>query len=132
MSANAEASPSSLVATGVMGLDHIMGGGLVENRMYLLEGKPGSGKTTLSLQFLMEGVRLGEWCMFVRLSESVEQLRATAKSHAWSLDGIHILEIIPSEESLEPDSRYTLFHPSEVELAQTTKTMLAEAKQKRP
>ncbi|HEV8362094.1 MAG TPA: ATPase domain-containing protein [Gemmatimonadaceae bacterium] len=121
-----------IVRTGIAGFDDVLCGGLLPYRVYLIEGDPGAGKTTLALQFLLEGVRQGESSMFVTLSESKEELHAAAASHGWSLDGIHILEIIASEESLTPDARYTMFHPSEVELAETTKTVLAEARRIKP
>ena len=120
------------VATGITGLDDVTGGGLVPNRLYLIEGDPGAGKTTLALKFLLEGLERGESCMYVTLSENREELAAGAASHGWSLEGIHIVEIIASEESLKPDSRYTMFHPSEVELSETTKAVLAEATRVKP
>lgn len=123
---------AALVQTGVEGLDDVLHGGLVGGRLYLVEGHPGAGKTTLALQFLQEGVRLGQVAMFVTLSESAEELRASARSHGWSLDGIDILELIASEESLQPDARYRMFHPSEVELGETTKAVLAEADRRQP
>jgi len=95
-----------LIATGVEALDDILRGGLTANRLYLVEGNPGSGKTTLALQFLLQGVRRGERCLFVTLSESEDELRATALSHGWSLEGITVVEVIASEESLQPDARY--------------------------
>jgi circadian clock protein KaiC len=100
--------------------------------MYLLEGVPGSGKTTLALQFLMAGVRLGERVLYVTLSETEEELRAVAASHGWMLEGITIRELVPSEESLSPDEQYTMFHPSEVELSETTKTILADFESVKP
>jgi circadian clock protein KaiC len=121
-----------LLQTGIPGLDEVLSGGLARHRLYLLEGDPGSGKTTLSLQFLMEGVRRGEKSMFVTLSESKEELLATAKSHGWNLEGIEFLEIIASEEALTPDARYTMYHPSEVELGETTRQVLAEAERMKP
>ena len=127
-----ERVPSQLVKTGIRGLDSILRGGLAPRRLYLVEGDPGSGKTTLALQFLTAGVRNGERCMFVTLSESFEELRATTENHGLSLDGIHVLEMLASEESLKPDARYTMFHPSEVELSETTKSVLAEAERLRP
>jgi circadian clock protein KaiC len=126
------ASSTALVRTGVEGLDQVLLGGLVPNRLYLVEGDPGSGKTTLATQFLREGARLGETCLYVTLSESEEELRASAAAHGWSLDGIKVVEVIASEESLKPDARYTMYHPSEVELGETVKTVLAEAERTKP
>jgi circadian clock protein KaiC len=123
---------SQLVPTGVPGLDDILAGGLTSGRLYLLEGMPGTGKTTLALQFLMEGARRGESVLYVTLSESAEELRAAAASHGWNVDGIRIRELIPGEESLRPDAQYTVFHPSEVELAETTSVILEEAERVRP
>jgi circadian clock protein KaiC len=129
-----EPDPSNtpLVNTGTAGLDDILRGGLAPNRLYLVEGNPGSGKTTLALQFLRAGASRGERCLFVSLSESEEELRTSARSHGWLLEGIEIVEIIASEESLKPDSRYTMFHPSEVELTETTKKVLAEVERTKP
>jgi circadian clock protein KaiC len=122
----------SLVETGIGGLDNVLLGGLVPNGLYLIEGPSGSGKTTLALQFLLAGARRGERCLFVTLSESEHELRASAESHGWTLEGVNVLEIIVSEESLKADARYTMYHPSEVELAQTTKAVLAEADRIKP
>ncbi len=110
--------------TGVEGLDDILGGGLPPNRLYLIEGDPGTGKTTLALQFLLEGVRLGEPGLYVTLSETKDELEQVARSHGWSLDGIHIYELAPSEDSLKPETQYTIFHPSEIELGETTSAVL--------
>jgi circadian clock protein KaiC len=131
MAAN-EITPTKVAPTGVEGLDHILLGGLVRNRLYLVEGDPGSGKTTLATQFLMEGIQKGERCMLITLSETDEEIRASAASHGWSLDGVEVVEIIASEESLQSDSRYTMYHPSEVELGETVKTVLAEAERTKP
>src|SRR5689334_15132099 len=93
-------SNTPLVSTGIEGIDDILYGGLAQNRLYLVEGNTGSGKTTLGLQFLLAGAKRGERCLFVTLSESEEELRSSARSHGWSLEGINFLEIIASEESL--------------------------------
>ncbi len=119
-------------ATGVPGLDFILTGGFSENRLYLVEGVPGSGKTTLALQFLMEGVRKGEQVLYVTLSETAEELGSVARSHDWSLEGIEVRELVPSENTLRPDEQYTMFHPSEVELSETTRTILADVERIKP
>ena len=116
------------IESGVPGLDDVLCGGLLPNRVYLIEGKTGTGKTTLALQFLLAGVNRGERCLFVTLSETEEELRISAASHGWTLDGIDILEVFASQESLTPDSRYTMYHPSEVELAETLKSVLERAR----
>jgi circadian clock protein KaiC len=118
--------------TGVEGLDYILGGGLPRNRMYLIEGDPGAGKTTLAMQFLLDGARRGEAGVYATLSETEEELRDIAHSHGWSLDGITICDLQTSEESLKADSQYTLFHPSEIELSETTRTVLDTVEQVRP
>jgi circadian clock protein KaiC len=112
---NDSASASARMATGIEGLDNILEGGFPANRIYLVEGDPGTGKTTLALQFLLEGARLGEAGLYVTLSETKEELLSVADSHGWSLDGFDIYELVPSEDSLKPESQYTIFHPSEIE-----------------
>jgi circadian clock protein KaiC len=106
----------------VRGLDDVLGGGLPADRLYLIDGEPGSGKTTLALQFLLDGVSRGERGLYVTLSETAEELRATAVSHGWSLDGIEIFELTAAADSAEEEA-YTLFHPAEVELQQTIGTV---------
>ena len=119
-------------STGIEGLDYILGGGFPINRMYLLEGDPGAGKTTLALQFLLAGARNGEPAVYATLSETEEELRDVAASHGWSLDGITICELQTAEESLKADSQYTLFHPSEVELSETTRAVLDTVERVKP
>ena len=87
MSSSASADPPSLVTTGIAGFDHILAGGFTPRRLYLIEGNPGSGKTTLAMQFMLDGVRHGERCLYVTLSETAAELRAAAASHGWALDG---------------------------------------------
>jgi circadian clock protein KaiC len=113
-----------LIGSGVGALDEILGGGFVAQRMYLISGDPGSGKTTLGLQFLLEGAKCGEKGLYVTLSETREELLAVAASHGWSLEDIEIFELAPAETSLDPDQQYTMFHPSEVELSETTTRIL--------
>ena len=128
----AQQGASNLATTGIPGLDDVLYGGLIPHRMFLLEGDPGAGKTTLALQFLQAGVRKGEACLYVTLSESEQELRASASSHGWDLQGVHILELISSEENVRADTQYTMYHPSEVELAETTKAVMAEAARIKP
>lgn len=125
-------SQTALMRTGIEGLDHILQGGLLMHRMYLIEGDPGAGKTTLAMQYLITGAQCGERCLFVTLSESEDELRASAQTHGMLLDGIKILEVIASEESLVPDARYTMYHPSEVEMGQTIRTVLEEVNSYKP
>jgi circadian clock protein KaiC len=127
-----ETSSPPRAATGIPGLDHILGGGWPRNRLFLVEGDPGTGKTTLALQFLLEGTRQGEPGLYITLSETAEELRAVAASHGWSLDGLALHELAVPEDSLDPDAQYTLFHPSEVELGETTKLVLAEVERVQP
>ncbi len=115
---------TATISTGNPGLDDILGGGFDAERVYLLEGRPGTGKTTLALQFLLEGVRLGERCLYVTLSESERELRGVATRHGWTLAGIDVFELVPPEASLDPDQELTLFHPAEMELSETTKKIL--------
>src|SRR6476646_11861859 len=126
------AARKSLATTGIEGLDDVLAGGFRPNRLYLIEGVPGSGKTTLSLQFLKEGVRLGESVLYVTLSETEDELREVADSHGWSLDGITIRELVPSESTLHLEEQYTMFHPADVELSETTKTILDDVERIKP
>lgn len=125
-------SEPTKLTMGVVGLDDILNGGLPANRVYLIEGEPGTGKTTISLQFLLEGARLGESGLYITLSESKEELEAVAKSHGWSLDGFAIYELVPPAESLRPESQYTIFHPAEIELGETTSAVLGEVERTKP
>jgi circadian clock protein KaiC len=126
----AHASPPD--STGIAGLDEILCGGFTPDRVYLIEGVPGSGKTTLALQFLLEGVRRGERVLYVTLSETESELQGITKSHGWSLAGIDVRELAPSEASLSPDDQYTMFHPSEVELSETTRAILTDVDRLKP
>lgn len=132
MQAQAAQPAAAPRSTGVAGLDTILAGGLVPDRLYLLEGEPGTGKTTLALQFLMEGVRLGEPVLYMALAESEIELRGAALSHGWDLAGIGIEEVAPSDDMLDPDRQYTIFHPSEIELAATNQRILAAIDKHRP
>jgi circadian clock protein KaiC len=109
------------VSTGSEGLDDILGGGLDPARLYLYEGRPGAGKTTLALQFLLDGVKNGERVLYITLSETERELRLVAKRHGWSLAGVDIFELVSPETTLDPERELTVFHPAEVELSETTK-----------
>ena len=121
-----------LYATGIAGLDDILGGGLARNHLYLIEGDPGTGKTTIAMQFLMEGTRQGQKGLYVTLSESKIELLEIAESHGWSLDGIEVFELAPDENQLKPEAQYTVFNPSEIELSDTTNAVLAEVERLQP
>jgi circadian clock protein KaiC len=111
-------------STGSIGLDNILGGGFDANRLYLVEGRPGTGKTTLALQFLMEGARRGETVLYVSLSETEQELRIVAERHGWSLDGVTVFELVPPETTLDPERELTVLHPAEMELSETTKLVI--------
>ena len=112
-------------STGVEGLDEILGGGLTRNRVYLLEGTPGTGKTTFALRFLIEGSRRGERGLYITLSETAEELAAVVGSHGWSLDGIDVFELA-DESGRDPDAEQSILYPSEVELGETIRTLTAQ------
>ncbi|GAB2855583.1 ATPase domain-containing protein [Pseudoduganella ginsengisoli] len=120
------------LSSGVPGLDTILSGGFTRDRLYLVEGEPGTGKTTLALQFLTEGVRLGESVLYITLAESSAELAAVAHSHGWDLSGIHVEEIITDQNALDPDQQYSIFHPSEIELGTTTQRILAAIEKYQP
>jgi len=120
MTAKREELPKA--STGILGLDDILCGGLARSRLHLLEGTPGTGKTTVALQYLMEGAKAGERGMYVTLAETEEELRAGAASHGWSLDDtVKIFELAPPESLLDPQQQQTLLYSSDLELGETTK-----------
>jgi circadian clock protein KaiC len=121
-----------VLSTGIEGLDALLGGGLTARRIYLIEGEPGSGKTTAGLQFLNEGVRNGESVLYITLAESREELTAVAASHGWSLDGIFVHEVLPDETVLASAGQYSMFHPSEVELGETLQALLRVVEEHEP
>jgi circadian clock protein KaiC len=122
----------TLIKTGIAGLDDVLAGGFTPNRIYLIQGDPGSGKTTLGLQYLLEGVKNGESVLYVTLSETKVELESVARSHGWSIEAIVICELAASEESLKHDAQLAMFHSSEVELSETTDRILAEAERTKP
>ncbi|WP_375421907.1 ATPase domain-containing protein [uncultured Sphingomonas sp.] len=111
------------LSTGIADLDDIVGGGLTSNRAYLLEGTPGSGKTTIALQFLLEGARRGERGLYITLSETATELREVARSHEWDLSDIELFELV-SVDHLDPDAEQSILEPSEVELGETIRGVM--------
>src|SRR5688572_31978691 len=126
------AGDRSICRTGVEGLDHVLGGGLPPGRLYLVEGDPGVGKTTLALQFLQQGAREGEKGLYITLSETKEELLAVADSHGWTLEGFEIFELAAIEQQLKDVSETTFFQPSELELNRTTKVLTDEVERLKP
>jgi circadian clock protein KaiC len=124
-------SRKNVAATGIAGLDHILIGGFPRGRIYLIQGDPGVGKTTLGLQFLLEGVREGEAVLYVTLSESADELQQVARSHNWSLDDVPIYEQLIGEEALQEEEE-TVFYPAEIELGETIKGILTEVDRIKP
>lgn len=121
-----------LLTTGIKGLDHVLSGGLPRRRIYLLRGAPGVGKTTLGMQFLLEGARKGERGLYLTFSETRDELTAVAASHGWSIDGFRIHPLATPEESFENQKQTTLFHPAEVELTETAERVLALVDEEKP
>jgi len=114
------------ISVGVPGLDMILGGGLPPGHLYLIDGDPGTGKTTLGLQFLMEAAARREPVLYITLSESERELRQVAHSHGWGLEGVTIFEMLPLEESLRSEEQYTVLYPGEVELSATIRAILKQ------
>ncbi|WP_421914276.1 ATPase domain-containing protein [Mesorhizobium sp.] len=127
-----ETDDAAPIRSGVEGLDYVLRGGYAKFRSHLVEGRPGSGKTTLGLQFLIEGAARGERCLYITLSESKRELLSVAQRHGWDLHGIEILELVPPELSLDPSQLQTLVHSSELELGETVQAALAEIGRLKP
>ena len=123
-------APATLAPTGIDGLDRLMGGGLPRSRLHLIEGVPGTGKTTLALQCLLAARERGERTLYVTLSETLDELTSVAASHGWALDGVEIQQLAPVPERAAEE--YTLYHPAEVELADLTTTLLQRADHVQP
>lgn len=123
---------TALSPTGIPGLDEVLGGGLPAECFYLVQGDPGSGKTTLAMQFLQEGLRRGERVFYITLSETAAELDRVARSHGWTLEGIPLLELSAVESFLRPEEQTTVFHPAEVELNGITRLLLEETRRHQP
>lgn len=132
MASDTEESKSAPVRTGARGLDEILRGGLPRGRVYLLYGTPGSGKTTLALQFLRQGVSEGERVLYVPMSESVEEVRGVAASHGWDLSGVDMVELAANPQILSEAADQTIFRPSDVELTETFHRLVAHIEASRP
>ncbi len=120
------------IETGVSGLDDILSGGLPAGQMYLIEGDPGTGKTTLAMQFILAGVPGGGKSIYITLSESRDELESSASSHGWNPKDIPIAEFVPAEASLQPEEQYTIFRPSEVELSDTIQKLTTLIESSKP
>lgn len=120
------------IPSGVPALDHILGGGFLREGFYLLQGDPGSGKTTLALQFLIECSRGGERGLYITLTETRKDLELACRSHGWSLDSIEVCDLTRSDFNVSGESQYIVFHPSEVELGETTRQIIAEVERTKP
>ena len=132
MTKQSPAPPANRLATGIPGLDYILCGGLPAKRLYLIEGTPGSGKTTMALQFLLTGTAKGQKCLYITLSETRQEIEEVAASHGWSLAGLDIVELSALDEKISAEAQSTLFHPSEVELGETTKFLLESVERIKP
>ncbi len=127
------AAPATKARTGVSGLDTILAGGLSPGHVFLLEGNPGAGKTTIALQFLIEGARLGERGLYITLSETDDELRAGAASHGMVLDdNIEVFEVVPPESLLDADQQQSLLYSSDLELGETTREIFATFERIKP
>lgn len=124
-------APKHRVSTGIAGLDDILGGGLTPQRIYLVEGSPGAGKTTLGLQFLLDGVAKNESGLYITLSETADELAAVAASHDWDIGALSVYELAGDSE-LGPEAQQSIFHPSEVELGETTRDVMNQVDAIRP
>jgi circadian clock protein KaiC len=132
MATQQNSTTHSFLSSGIAGLDSVLRGGFTRDRLYLVEGSPGSGKTTLALQFLLEGARVGERVLYITLSETAVELHAVAAAHDWALDGIQIHEVLPSEDILDPQEQYSIYHPSDVETGAITKGILSVIENLKP
>src|SRR6478672_2301971 len=119
--------------TGIWGLDNILSGGFTRGHIFLVEGAPGTGKTTVALQFLLEGAKAGERCLYITLSETESELRQGAASHGWTLGPeITVFELIPPESLLDAEQQQSLLYSSDLELGETTREIFAAVERTKP
>lgn len=119
-------------ATGVTGLDDILAGGFSRDRLYLVEGSPGTGKTTAAIQFLLDGAAKGERCLYITLSETEDELRDSAAAHGWTLDGVDVFELVPPESLLDEQQQQSLLYSSDLELGETTRLIFEAVERTQP
>ncbi len=130
---SSDKSFADLAKTGIWGLDNILSGGFSRGHMFLVEGEPGTGKTTVALQFLMEGAVAGEKCLYITLSETESELRSGADSHGWTLgDNITVFELLPPESLLNSEQQQSLLYSSDLELGETTKQIFEAVERVQP
>src|ERR1700712_3731568 len=130
---NAVQPIASKAKTGIWGLDNILSGGFSRGHVFLVEGAPGTGKTTIALQFLMEGARAGEKCLYITLSETEQELRDGATSHGWTLgERIEVFELLPPESLLDAEQQQSLLYSSDLELGETTKQIFEAVERHQP
>lgn len=127
-----EKTPAGRVSTGIVGLDDVLGGGLPQGHLYLIEGESGAGKTTAGLHFLLEGKRRGERTLWVTLSETARELEEAARSHGWSLDGVELCNLVVSQRALQPEEKYSFFSPADVELDDIIKAVVQAVERVNP
>jgi len=119
-------------STGTPGLDDILAGGLARDRVYLLEGSPGTGKTTAALNFLRAGAHQGEKTLYITLSETETELREAARNHGWDLKNIEVFELVPPESLLDEQQQQSLLYSSDLELGETTRMIFEAVERSQP
>ncbi|RYE90170.1 MAG: circadian clock protein KaiC, partial [Myxococcales bacterium] len=125
-------SSRAMISTGIEGLDNILLGGILPTGFYLVQGEPGSGKTTLALQFIQARLRAHDRCLYVSLTESRADLENTCRSHGWSLEGLELQDLTRVRDTLQSQNQESVFHPADTELSEIMTAVLAEVERVRP